>query len=90
MPTNYREPVKILMGLVVLVLLIACTNVAMMVQARNTVREREFGIRMAVGATRSTIFRQLLCESAMLVTGGGPGLGLCAFCNAHAGVVVGD
>jgi predicted permease len=67
---NYREPVQILMGLVGLVLLIACTNVAMMVQARNIVRQREFSLRMAIGAGRVVIFRQLLCESLLLVTAG--------------------
>jgi predicted permease len=71
---NYREPVRILMGLVALVLLIACTNVAMMVQARNIVRQREFSLRMAIGANRSVIFRQLLSESLLLVFAGA-GLG---------------
>jgi predicted permease len=67
---EYREPVRILMGLVVLVLLIACTNVAMMVQARNTARQREFSLRLAIGASQGTIFRQLLAESLLLVTAG--------------------
>jgi len=67
---QYREPIQILMGLVGLVLLIACTNVAMMIQARNTVRQREFSLRMAIGAGRARIFRQLLCESLVLVTVG--------------------
>jgi predicted permease len=71
---SYRTPVSILMGLVGLVLLIACTNVAMMVQARNTAREHEFSLRLAVGAGRGSIFRQLLCESVLLV-GAGAGLG---------------
>jgi len=67
---QYRTPVRILMGLVGLVLLIACTNVAMMVQARNTAREHEFSLRMAVGAGQGSIFRQLLCESLLLVSAG--------------------
>lgn len=67
---KYRTPVSILMGLVGLVLLIACTNVAMMVQARNTSREYEFGLRMAMGARQGIIFRQLLCEGLLLA---GPG-----------------
>jgi len=67
---TYRTPVGILMGLVALVLLIACTNVAMMVQARNTVREHEFSLRMAVGAGQGSIFRQLSCESLLLVGAG--------------------
>ena len=45
----------------------------MMVQARNTVREHEFSLRMAIGAGRVSIFRQLLCESLLLV-GAGAGL----------------
>jgi predicted permease len=67
---NFREPIEILMGLVALVLLIACTNVAMMVQARNAVRQRDFSLRMAIGATKATIFRHLLCESLLLVSAG--------------------
>jgi predicted permease len=71
---EYRTPVEILMGLVALVLLIACTNVAMMVQARNSVRQHEFSLRMAIGASHVRIFRQLLCESLLLV-GAGASLG---------------
>ena len=67
---HYREPLRILMGLVALVLLIACTNVAMMIQARNTVRQREFSLCLAVGAGWASIFRQLLCESLLLVSAG--------------------
>jgi predicted permease len=63
-----REPLRILMGLVALVLLIACSNVAMMLLARNTVRQREFSLRLAIGAGRAAIFRQLLCESLLLVS----------------------
>jgi predicted permease len=65
-----REQIRIFMGLVVLVLLIACTNVAMMLQARNTARQREFSLRLAIGAGRVAIFRQLLVESLLLVTAG--------------------
>jgi len=67
---TYRTPVRILMGLVALVLLIACSNVAMMVQARNIVRAHEFSLRMAIGAGQGSIFRQLLCESILLVGAG--------------------
>ncbi len=72
--SDYREPVEILMWLVALVLLIACTNVAMMIQARNTANRREFSVRMAMGSTRGAIFRYLLAESLLLV-GAGAALG---------------
>ena len=67
---SYRTPVSILMALVALVLLIAGANVAMMLQARNSVREHEFSLRLAIGAGQGSIFRQLLCESLLLVGAG--------------------
>jgi predicted permease len=72
--SDYREPVRVLMGLVLLVLLIACTNVALMLVARNTVRQREFSLRLAIGAGRVRLFRQLMTESGLLVIAGA-GLG---------------
>lgn len=71
---QYRQPVRILMGLVLLVLLIACSNVALLITARNEARQREFSLRMAVGAERGHLFRQLLTESSLLVMAGA-GLG---------------
>jgi predicted permease len=64
------EPLHILMGLVGLVLLLAVTNVVLMMQARNTGRQREFSLRLALGARRAAIFRQLLAESFLLVSAG--------------------
>ena len=71
---QYKQPVRILMGLVLLVLLIACSNVALLITARNEARQREFSLRMAVGAERGHLFRQLLTESSLLVMAGA-GLG---------------
>jgi len=71
---DYQQPLYVLMAMVGLVLLIACSNVAMLMVARNTQRVREFSLRMALGARARQIFRQLLTESLLLV-GAGVGLG---------------
>jgi predicted permease len=67
---QYSKPVHILMGLVGLVLLIACANVCMMLQARNSARQSEYSLRLAIGAGRMHLFRQLLTESLLLVIAG--------------------
>ncbi len=71
---DYRTGVTVLMTLVGLVLVIACTNVAMLLVAKKSARQREFGLRLALGARQWQIFRQLLLESILLVTMGA-GLG---------------
>ncbi|HET6205926.1 MAG TPA: ABC transporter permease, partial [Terracidiphilus sp.] len=68
-------PLRILMGVCALLLLIVCANVANLLLARATVREKEFSARMALGARRGRIARQVLTESLML-TAVGAGLGL--------------
>ena len=65
------QPLRMLMTMVGLVLLIALSNVGMLLMARNTTRQREFSVRMALGAGRKELFRQLLMESLLLVAIGG-------------------
>jgi predicted permease len=80
----FRDPARAftlgVLGLAALVLLAACANLASLLTARTTDRQRELAIRLAIGASRARVIRQVLIEALMLsVAGGGMGFALAWF-----------
>jgi predicted permease len=74
---EYDKSLWMLLGITALVLMIACANLANLMLARASVREREFAVRLALGASRLEVFRQSLVESGLLaLVGTGAGVAL--------------
>ena len=74
---EYEQPLTLLLGIAGLVLLIACSNLANLMLARASAREREMAVRLAIGANRGRLIRQLLIESFALT-----------FCGAATGALL--
>lgn len=73
---QYSKPLEVLMAVVGLVLLIACANLASLLMARSAARQKEFAVRLSLGASRGRVIRQVLAESLVLSS-----------CGALAGIL---
>jgi predicted permease len=85
--TRYSDPLLLLLVTSAIVLLIACTNLANLILARASAREREFAVRLAIGASWSRLVRQLMVENGLLaIAGAAAGL---VFAGALSRVLIG-
>ena len=79
-----KEPLYLMMGMVALILLIACANVAVLLLSRAMARRRELALRLSLGADRARLIRQLLTESLLMAAAGGVLGVLCAGWTSRA------